>query len=48
MSGKTAVIVDDGEATGTTMKMAARALKRRSPGEIVVALPVAPPEVVEE
>lgn len=46
--GKTAILVDDGAATGTTMKVAIRALKRRSPREIVVALPVAPPEVVEE
>ncbi len=48
MTGKTAVLVDDGAATGTTMKVAIRALKRRSPREIVVALPVAPPEVVVE
>jgi len=44
--GKTVVLVDDGAATGTTMKVAIRALQRRSPREIVVALPVAPPEVV--
>jgi putative phosphoribosyl transferase len=43
---KTVVLVDDGAATGTTMKVAIRALQRRAPREIVVALPVAPPEVV--
>jgi putative phosphoribosyl transferase len=43
---KTVVLVDDGAATGTTMKVAIRALQRRSPREIVVALPVAPPDVV--
>lgn len=43
---RTVVIVDDGAATGTTMKVAIRALRRRSPREIVVALPVAPPDVV--
>jgi len=48
VAGKTVVIVDDGAATGTTMKVAIRALKRRSPRKIVVALPVAPPEVVDE
>jgi putative phosphoribosyl transferase len=46
VTGKTIVIVDDGAATGTTMKVAVRAMKRRSPREIVVALPVAPPETV--
>ena len=48
VTGKTAILVDDGAATGTTMKVAIRALKRRSPREIVVALPVAPPETVAE
>ncbi|MGO4637709.1 phosphoribosyltransferase [Mesorhizobium sp. 2RAF45] len=48
VAGKTAIVVDDGAATGTTMKVAVRALKRRSPRQIVVALPVAPPETVEE
>ena len=42
VAGKTAILVDDGAATGTTMKVAIRALKRRSPREIIVALPVAP------
>jgi putative phosphoribosyl transferase len=46
VTGKTVVIVDDGAATGTTMKVAVRAMKRRSPREIVVALPVAPSETV--
>lgn len=48
VAGKTVVLVDDGAATGTTMKVAIRAMKRRSPREIVVALPVAPPDVVSE
>ena len=48
IEGRTAILVDDGAATGTTMKVAVRALKRRSPREIVVALPVAPPETVAE
>src|SRR5690606_16197590 len=45
---KTVILVDDGAATGTTMKVAIRALKRRSPREIVVALPVAPPDTLAE
>ena len=48
VTGRTAVLVDDGAATGVTMKAAVRALKRRSPGEIVVAIPVAPPDTVSE
>lgn len=48
VSGKTAIIVDDGAATGTTMKIAIRALKRRSPREIIVALPVAPADTLAE
>ena len=48
VDGKTVIIVDDGAATGTTMKVAIRALKHRSPRKIIVALPVAPPETVGE
>lgn len=47
-AGKTVILVDDGAATGTTIKAAIRALKRRSPREIVVALPAAPPDVAAE
>jgi putative phosphoribosyl transferase len=46
VTDKTAIIVDDGAATGTTVKVAIRALKRRSPREVVVALPAAPAETV--
>ncbi|TPL43249.1 phosphoribosyltransferase [Mesorhizobium sp. B2-4-6] len=48
VAGKTVIVVDDGAATGTTMKVAIRALKRRSPQRIIVALPVAPPETMDE
>jgi putative phosphoribosyl transferase len=48
VAGKTIILVDDGAATGTTMKVAVRALKRRSPREIVVALPVAPQDTVSD
>jgi len=39
---KTIVLVDDGIATGATMRAAIRAIRRSSPKEIVVALPVCP------
>jgi putative phosphoribosyl transferase len=48
IAGKTVIVVDDGAATGTTMKVALRALKHRSPREVVVALPVAPPDTVAD
>lgn len=48
VTDKTAILVDDGAATGTTMRVAIRAMRRRSPRAIVVALPVAPVETVQE
>jgi len=47
VEGCTAVVVDDGIATGTTMRAALKALRRRRPARLVVAVPVAPPETVE-
>ena len=46
--GRTIVIVDDGLATGATMKAALIGLKRSKPARIVVALPVAPKEALDE
>lgn len=46
VKGKSVIIVDDGAATGTTMKVAARAIRRRSPASVILALPVAAPDVV--
>jgi predicted phosphoribosyltransferase len=43
---KTAILVDDGVATGLTMLAAIREVKRREPGYIVVAIPVAPADTV--
>jgi len=40
--GKTAIIVDDGVATGLTMKAAIASVKKRNPQKIVVAVPVLP------
>jgi putative phosphoribosyl transferase len=46
--GKHAVLVDDGLATGASMRAAARALRLRHPASITVAVPVGPPDTVEE
>jgi predicted phosphoribosyltransferase len=40
--GRTVILVDDGIATGTTMKVAIAALKQQQPSKIIVAIPVAP------
>lgn len=44
--GRSAVVVDDGIATGTTVRAALEALRRRHPASVVLAVPVAPPEVL--
>ncbi len=44
LGGKIVVIVDDGIATGATMKAAISTLKKEDIEKLVVALPVAPPE----
>jgi len=45
--GKTVILVDDGLATGSTMRAAVLALKQARPARIVVAVPVAPPDTCE-
>ncbi|MBI3778493.1 MAG: phosphoribosyl transferase [Gammaproteobacteria bacterium] len=47
VQGKTAIIVDDGIATGLTMEVSIRDARRRQPAHLVVAVPVAPPDTVE-
>jgi putative phosphoribosyl transferase len=47
LRGKTVILVDDGVATGATMKAAIAALKQENIAQLVVALPVAPPETAE-
>ena len=39
---RTVILVDDGLATGSSMRVAAIALKKKDPAEIIVAVPVAP------
>ena len=44
LKGKTVIIVDDGIATGLTMEAAVRTVRQKGPGQVVVAVPVAPPD----
>jgi len=46
--GKTAIVVDDGIATGATMRAALRAVRRQGPARLVLAVPVAPPDAIAE
>jgi predicted phosphoribosyltransferase len=45
---KTVILVDDGLATGSTMRAAAAALRRQGPARIVVAVPVSAPQTCDE
>jgi putative phosphoribosyl transferase len=46
VAGATAIVVDDGIATGTSVRAALKALRRRRPKRLVLAVPVAPAETV--
>jgi putative phosphoribosyl transferase len=45
--GKTVILVDDGLATGASMRAAVAALRQEGPARIVVAVPVAAPETCD-
>ena len=47
VGGRTVILVDDGLATGATMRAAVAALRRMDPGKIVVAVPTGAPETCE-
>src|SRR4030081_330572 len=47
VAGKTVILVDDGLATGSTMLAAVHAIRADDPARVVVAVPVAAPEVCE-
>jgi erythromycin esterase-like protein/predicted phosphoribosyltransferase len=46
--GRTVILVDDGLATGATMRAAVMALRQHEPARIVVAVPTASPETCNE
>jgi len=47
LRGRTAIVVDDGIATGATVRASLRAVRARKPARLVLAVPVAPRDVAE-
>ena len=47
LAGKTVILVDDGLATGATMRAAVRAIRERKAGRVVVAVPVAAQDALD-
>lgn len=47
VEGRTAIVVDDGIATGASMRAALRGVRRSRPARLVLAVPVAPLDTVE-
>lgn len=48
LRGRTVILVDDGLATGSTMRAAVLAVRRHEPSRVVVAVPVGAPETCAE
>jgi putative phosphoribosyl transferase len=48
LEGKTVIVVDDGIATGATMRVAVKALREHKPAKIVVAAPTSAPDTYEQ
>jgi predicted phosphoribosyltransferase len=48
IAGHTAIIVDDGIATGATVRAALRATRLRKPSKLVLAVPVAPTDTITQ
>ena len=46
VEGRTAIVIDDGLATGSTMRAALRGIRRARPARLVLAVPVAPPDTL--
>jgi putative phosphoribosyl transferase len=48
VGGRTVILVDDGLATGATMRAAVKALRQSGAAKIIVAVPVGPPDTCRE
>jgi predicted phosphoribosyltransferase len=47
VAGRTVILVDDGLATGSTMRAAVEALREEGAARVIVAVPIAPPETCD-
>jgi len=47
IAGRMAIVADDGIATGATMRVALHAVRRRDPAWLVLAVPLAPPDLLD-
>jgi putative phosphoribosyl transferase len=48
IQGKTVILIDDGLATGSTMRAAAAALRQKTPARVIVAVPVSATRTCDE
>ena len=48
LKGRTVLLIDDGLATGSTMKAAVQAVRVHAPEQIIVAVPVGAPDTCQE
>ena len=48
LAARQIILVDDGIATGASIRAALKGLRKAKPAELVLAVPVAPPEVLED
>lgn len=48
VKGRTLIVIDDGIATGATVRAALRGIRESAPQRLILAVPVAPPETIEK
>lgn len=48
LKGKRVILIDDGLATGASMRAAVATVRAKEPEQVIVAIPVAPPDTVEQ
>lgn len=47
IEGRTVILVDDGVATGSTVRASLQALRKHKPARLILAVPVGPPQTIE-
>jgi putative phosphoribosyl transferase len=48
LKGRTVIVIDDGIATGATVKAARRGVRPNAPRRLILAVPVAPPDALQD